>query len=56
MKTFNLDWHEESANDTRPTSLWAANTSPESMPYLQYLSQETVVGSAHVQVVSAQGN
>ena len=31
----------------RPPSLWAANA---------YLSQETVVGSAHVQVVSAQSN
>ena len=36
--------------------LWAGNTSPESKPYLHYLSQETVVGSAHVQVVSAQSN
>jgi hypothetical protein len=40
----------------RPTSLWAANTAPDAMPYLHYLSHETVVGSAHVQVVSAQSN
>lgn len=39
-----------------PPSLWAGNTCPEWMPYLHYLSQETVVGSAHVHVVSAQGN
>jgi hypothetical protein len=40
----------------RPASPWAANSSPNSMPYLHYLSQETVVGSAHAHVASAQSN
>lgn len=40
----------------RPISLWAGNTPQDSIPYLHYLSQETVVGSSYGQIVSPKVN